>query len=142
MRIEWAAEADYTYIAQRDHHLPERLILPKIRAKEIYILRNLQGDGIGWLRYGYFWDNTPFMNLLWIDEPYRGQGVGREATLFWEREMAELGHRLVMTSTLSNEEVQHFYRKLGYQDAGGLLLPGEPLEIVLIKSLDAAEKNT
>ena len=45
------------------------------------------------------------------------------------------GYSLVMTSTLSNETAQHFYRKLGYTDAGGLLLEGEPLELVLVKKL-------
>ena len=49
--------------------------------------------------------------------------------------MRRLGHRRVMTSTQANEDGQHFYRRLGYQDAGALLLPGEPLEIVFIKEL-------
>lgn len=40
-----------------------------------------------------------------------------------------------MTSTLSNENAQHFYRKLGYRDSGGLLLPNEPLEIIFVKNL-------
>jgi hypothetical protein len=40
-----------------------------------------------------------------------------------------------MTSTLSDEDAQHFYRKLGYEEHGCLLLPGEPLEILLLKPL-------
>jgi hypothetical protein len=45
------------------------------------------------------------------------------------------GFTQVMTSTLSNEDAQHFYRKLGYRDVGALLLPDEPLEIILLKEL-------
>lgn len=45
------------------------------------------------------------------------------------------GHSLVMTSTLANEGAQHFYRKLGYRDAGCLLLEREPLELMLIKAI-------
>lgn len=45
-----------------------------------------------------------------------------------------------MTSTQVDETAQHFYRKLGYRDAGGLLLdvPGyeQPMELFLIKAID------
>ena len=42
---------------------------------------------------------------------------------------------MVLTSTLSNEQAQFFYRKNGYTDCGSLLLPEEPLEIILRKDL-------
>lgn len=135
MRIVRAVEADYDYIRERDHHIPEHLILRKIQANEVYILKNETGDSVGWMRFGYFWDNTPFMNMIWIDEPYRGHGTGRRVVLEWEQEMKREGFKTVMTSTLANEDAQHFYRKLGYRDAGCLLLPDEPLEILLIKPL-------
>ena len=75
------------------------------------------------------------MNMLYILEDYRGKRYGKVLTLFWEEQMKRLGYELVMTSTLSNEGAQHFYRKLGYTDAGSLLLPQEPLEIIFIKSI-------
>ena len=44
-----------------------------------------------------------------------------------------------MTSTQVDEEAQHFYRKLGYQDAGGLVIriPGyeQPMELFLVKDI-------
>lgn len=135
MKIEFAAELDYEYIVERDHHILESLIMTKIKQNEIYIIRNEQNMNIGWMRYGYFWDNTPFMNMIWVDEQYRGNGVGRQVVLFWENHMKQKGCKLVMTSTLANEAAQHFYRKLGYKDAGCLLLENEPLEIILIKSI-------
>ena len=49
--------------------------------------------------------------------------------------MARAGYREVLTSTLSNERGQFFFRKRGYTDCGALLLPGEPLEIILRKEL-------
>ena len=49
--------------------------------------------------------------------------------------MAKHGHKRVLTSTLSNEGAQFFYRKNGYTDCGALLLPDEPLEIILLKEL-------
>lgn len=49
--------------------------------------------------------------------------------------MKSKGYELVMTSSLSNEQAQHFYRKLGYKDSGSLLLDDEPLEIIFTKSI-------
>ncbi|MCY9698312.1 GNAT family N-acetyltransferase [Paenibacillus alginolyticus] len=130
-----ATDSDYEYIRESDHHILENLILPKIKKNEIYILRNQDESNIGWMRYGYFWDNTPFMNMIWVDEQYRGKGVGKQVVLLWEDQMKQNGFKLVMTSTQANEEAQHFYRNLGYRDAGCLLLENEPMEIILTKKL-------
>ena len=75
------------------------------------------------------------MNLLFILEPYRQQSFRKQLVLFWEKEMFRQGYSGVLTSTLSNENAQHFYRKLGYQDIGGFVLPNEPLELLFYKKL-------
>ena len=58
---------------------------------------------------------------------------------YWEDEMRRQNHGMVMTSTQSDETAQHFYRKLGYRDAGCLLLdlPGyaQPTELFFAKPL-------
>ncbi|GMK40263.1 N-acetyltransferase [Paenibacillus sp. CCS19] len=135
MHIDIAIESDYSYIRERDRHIAEHLILAKIKEKEIYILRDEHGSYFGWMRYGYFWDNTPFMNLIWLDEPFRGSGIGRQVVLRWEADMKQRGHTFVMTSTQADEGAQHFYRKLGYRDAGCLVLDTQPLEIIMTKTL-------
>lgn len=40
-----------------------------------------------------------------------------------------------MTSTQADEGSQHFYRKLGYKDAGCLILDTQPSEIFFVKQL-------
>jgi GNAT superfamily N-acetyltransferase len=90
---------------------------------------------VGWLRWGLFWDEVPFMNRLHVDEPRRGAGLGRLLVGEWERACSRDGYDTVMTSTLSAESAQHFYRKLGYTDAGCLFLPGESAEIFFIKHI-------
>lgn len=135
MRIDFATDSDYEYIRNRDPHISESLILSKIKGNEIYILRNHDESNIGWMRYGYFWDNTPFMNMIWVDEQYRDKGTGKQVVLFWEEQMKQKGFNLIMTSTQADEGAQHFYRKLGYQDAGCLIFDTQPLEILLTKNL-------
>ena len=133
MNIEYAREVHFQYISDNDKHISKELIHTKIKENEIIIVSNIEGKNIGWLRYNYFWDNTPFMNMLNLDEDYRYKGIGKELVEFWENDMKSKGYELVMTSTLSNEQAQHFYRKLGYKDSGSLLLENEPLEIIFTK---------
>ena len=132
--ITEAALEDVEVLSELDRHLRKENLPRKIRDKEILVLRK-DDKIVGWLRYGYFWDNLPFMNLLFILEPYRFQGLGSRLVAHWEQAMKERGHRIVMTSTQADEEGQHFYRKLGYRDIGGFVLPGEPLELIMIKEL-------
>ena len=99
------------------------------------ILLFIDGEYEGWLRFNLFWDNIPFMNLLYLSEDQRGKGYGTKMVEFWEREMAEQGFGFVLTSTQSDEEAQFFYRKLGYTDRGALVLPDEPLEIIFYKNV-------
>ena len=106
-----------------------------IEQNRVIIIENAS-EFVGWLRYNLFWDNTPFMNMLFILEKYRGKGFGKKLALYWENKMKEMNYNLVMTSALSNEDSQHFYRKLNYKDAGSLLIPKEPLEIIFIKELE------
>lgn len=86
--------------------------------KRIYIVE-AEDSIAGWLRYGLFWDNTPFMNMLYLLEEYRGKGLGSALVSHWERELLARGFSTVMTSTASDEYAQHFYHKLGYRAVGG-----------------------
>ncbi|WP_042272345.1 GNAT family N-acetyltransferase [[Clostridium] dakarense] len=134
MKIEFATEKEYEYILRNDKHISKDLIKNKIKEKEIYLVKQ-ENEIIGWLRFGYFWDNTPFLNMIFIDEEYRGRNIGKELVIFWENLMKSKGYKMVMTSTLSNENAQHFYRKLLYKDSGSLLLENEPLEIIFTKQI-------
>jgi N-acetylglutamate synthase-like GNAT family acetyltransferase len=85
----------------------------------------VDGVAVGFLRWGLFWDQVPFMNLLWVLPDWRGKGVGTTLVHAWEKSQLAAGHSLVLTSTVSAETSQHLYRRLGYVDSGALLLPDE-----------------
>ena len=132
--IRYAGQGDFAVLAQYDRHICESELKISIDAKHILVM--FCGDVFaGWLRYNLFWDSLPFMNMLYFREAYRGRGYGGQLVGFWEREMAGKGYEMVLTSTMSSEQGQHFFRKNGYVDCGSLLLPEEPLEIILRKSL-------
>ncbi len=134
MRVDFPSPDDLDFLAGEDHHVDRDVIRDKITRREI-VVAYVEGSPVGFLRYGYFWDEIPFMNLLWVEGESRGKGYGTQLVSFWEREMRRLGHDSVMTSSLANERAQHLYRRLGYADVGSLLMPDEPLEIVFLKEL-------
>ena len=103
--------------------------------KNRILIAQKDGSFAGFLRYGLFRDSIPFMNLLFLLEEYRNQGIGTALVAFWEDRMRKEGFSRVMTSTQSDESAQHFYRKLGYMDTGALVLPEQPMEIILRKEL-------
>ena len=90
---------------------------------------------VGWLRWGMFWDEIPFMNHLYVDEQHRHRGTGALLVHEWETHCRAQGFSMVMTSTVAAESAQHFYRKLGYVDSGCLILPNEPIEILMRKQI-------
>ena len=68
---------------------------------------------VGWLRFSYFWDIVPFMDLLYVIAAKRGMGIGREIVEKWESDMFHEGADSILRSTQADENAQHFYRKLG-----------------------------
>lgn len=136
--MEPATENDVERWLTFDHHISEEELRLKIRCHRCYFLQDGKTP-VGIFRYGMFWDNLPFLNLIYLDESVRGKGFGTQAMRWWEGKMREQGSPAVMTSTQSDESAQNFYRKLGYRDTGCLVLnvPAieQPLEIFLIKEL-------
>ena len=132
--IRYASDKDFPTLKNHDKHIDEAELINSIKKKRILIMFD-NNIFIGWLRFNLFWDNTPFMNMLFIIEEYRGKGNGRKLISYWEKEMREHKYKIVMTSTRSDEQAQFFYRENGYSDCGSLLLPNEPLEIILMKNL-------
>lgn len=134
MKIEFAIEKDLEQISKLEEYITKTELERLIPLKRVIVARENE-ELYGWLRFGLFWDSIPFMNMLFVLPDFQGKGLGRRIAEFWEADMKAQGYKRLMTSTLSNEEAQHFYRKLGYRDCGSLLLPDEPLEILFIKEL-------
>ena len=132
--IRYACEKDFETVRKYDKHISETELKNAIALKRVLVLHQ-NGCFAGWLRFNLFWDEFPFMNMLYLLEKYRGQGLGALLTERWEEDMRALGFSLVLTSSLSNERAQFFYRRHGYVDCGSLLLEGEALEIIFQKKI-------
>lgn len=134
MKIRLAKTNDLEMLSLNDKHINKSELENLIKLNRVYITE-INSNFIGWLRYNLFWDNTPFMNMLYITEENRGQGFGKLLVEHWENEMKSLNYNTVMTSTASDEYAQHFYMKLGYKVVGGFTPFGDPFEVILSKQI-------
>ena len=138
MEIRFISAEDKPFWYSIDKHLPEEEFNKKVRDNQGYILIDDEKP-VGLLRYNLFWDNTPFCTLIYIEEQHQKQGLGKALMARWEQDMRDLGYGMVLTSTQVDESAQHFYRKLGYKDCGGLTVdvPGyeQPMELFMVKQL-------
>jgi len=136
--IRYVRKEDKNFWYSLDRHLPEQEFLRKVENRQGYVLLE-SSNPMGLLRYNLFWDNTPFCTLLYIDPDHQHRGFGRLLMKHWEADMRSQGYGMVLTSTQTDEDAQHFYRAIGYKDCGGLILdtPGyaQPMELFLSKAL-------
>ena len=135
MEIRLAEEMDLEHILKYDCHILPVLLHRCIRDQQVYVL--LDGTAIvGVLRYSLFWQSIPFLDLLYLDEGYRGNGLGKQMMDCWEKEMRAAGFSHVLLSTQEDETAKYFYEKLGYRRIGAFLPPQQDAdELMYLKEL-------
>ena len=138
VEIRYAREDDREFWYSLDKHLPLQQFYNKTRDKTGYVLLE-DNKPVGLLRYNLFWDKFPFCTMLFIEQNYQRKGYGRKLMEHWENDMKSKGYGMLLTSTQVDEDAQHFYRKLGYKDCGGLVIDvpefKQPMELFLVKGL-------
>ena len=139
MIIELAQIKNRLEIERLDSHIPPSRLEECIHNGRVYILKDdsfkigekndlRKASVVGVMRYSLFWQTIPFLELLYVDEAYRGRGFGTKMMETWEKTMAQFGYKFVMTSTQANEDAWRFYEKLGYRRAGGFFPPEQDVE--------------
>ncbi len=135
METNLALLEDLSAVQKYDCHIPLIRLRDCIRNHQIYVLRNANGI-VGVLRYSLFWQSIPFLDLIYLDEAYRGKGYGRQMMSHWESAMAKQGYKYVMLSTQEDETAKYFYEKLGYHRIGAFQPPEQTAdEIMYLRNL-------
>ncbi len=134
MEIRICGAEDWERLRGLDRHIGGEELAAALLRGGVYAAEE-EGELVGWLRYNLFWDSIPFLNMLFILEPFRGKGLGGKLLGFWEEQMRERRFDTVMTSTASDEYAQHFYQRLGYRVTGGFTHKNDPYELLLEKDL-------
>lgn len=127
MEIKAATDHDKEFVMNIDKHVDEIGYANRVYTKSCYVIWE-ENQRIGIIVHCILWDHLPFMNLLFIQEQYRGKGFAETAVINWEKEMKNQGYKMTLISTQVDEKAQHLYRKLGYVDCGGLVFHNTPFD--------------
>ena len=134
MLIRIAEEHDLDALAVHDRRINKEALGRIIAAGQV-LTAHEENRLAGFLRWGLFLDETPLISQLMVLEDHRGRGAGRALEENWESRMREAGDEAVMAMAWAAECGQHFFRHLGYADAGVFTLPGGAHALLLKKEL-------
>lgn len=127
MIVKYMEQKDKDFVMRIDKHVHAVGYRWRVDTKTGYVL--WENDvPIGIMHYTVLWDNLPFLNCIFVLEPYRKKGFASQALAFWEEDMKRQGYKMTLISTQADEEAQHIYRKLGYIDCGGLVFHHTPFD--------------
>ena len=83
--IEFATLDDVDTILEYDEHVALSEIERLIENKRCIVAKS--NDIIfGFARWNLFWDNTPFLNMLYVPDGYNRMGIGSQLLEFWEKQ--------------------------------------------------------
>lgn len=127
MELKVVTTQDKEFVMSMDKHVDETGYANRVYTKSGYVIWEGK-ERVGTMVHCVLWDNMPFLNFLFIKEEQRGKGLAKQAMLAWENEMKKQGYKMTLISTQADEDAQHFYRKLGYIDCGGLIFHDTPFD--------------
>lgn len=139
INIRYVQNQDREFWFRFDSHLSFQEFENKVQSHRGYVVLE-ENQPVGLLRYNLFWDQIPFCTLIYIDPKNQNKGYGKKLMEHWQEDMKEQGYGMLLVSTQVDEQAQHFYRKIGYQDCGSLIIniPGfqQPMEMFMSKAIE------
>ncbi len=133
--IMYADIEDIGFLQEHDIHINNDMVEDCVGDYRIIVVKNVNQEIMGWLRFNFFWDSIPFVNMLYILDQYRGYGLGKVLMEYFENEMKLDNYNSVMTSTQESEKAKDFYSHLGYLKVGSFWSLNEGEEIIMRKEI-------
>ncbi len=121
--IRFAKTNDFSKIRKFDPHsqyLDPKKIKRKVQDKEIILV----WDGkkiVGILKFSYFWQTRPYIDLIFIDEKYRGKGISVLLLKFLERFLVKEKYAYLFSSSeQKGKKAQNWHKYMGFKEMGKL----------------------
>ncbi len=134
MKFTFATKDDFSFLDALDLHISEIELMKAIEQKRIYMVYKGK-TFVGMLRYNLYLDNTPFVNFIYVKPKYRNNKIGSQLLKKFEDDMAERGYLHALTSVVYPMKAHAFFSKNNYKECGGFLIPSEPYELFLYKTI-------
>ena len=116
--VRFAGPEDLEWCVVEDSHVTEKVIRNKIVNDEI-IVAELDAQLIGYIRLEFLWSTVPYIGVIFVEDDYRKEGIGRKLLSFLEDHLRAHGHDTLMSSSQANEpEPQAWHRAIGFKECG------------------------
>jgi GNAT superfamily N-acetyltransferase len=116
--VRFAGPEDLEWCVVEDDRVTEQVIRHKIINDEI-IIAEVDGKPIGYLRVEYLWSQVPYIGVVFVEDDYRKEGIGRKILSFLEDYLRSRGYdRLFSSSTVNEPEPQAWHRAVGFVESG------------------------
>jgi GNAT superfamily N-acetyltransferase len=117
-KVRLARIDDLAWCVRNDDLVTEGVIERKIELEEIF-LAEIEGRIVGYLRLEYLWSTIPYVGVVFVEEDYQRQGIGRAILVFLEAFLHARGHAVLLSSSQVNEpSPQAWHRAMGFQECG------------------------
>lgn len=148
INIRFAKPEDFQLVRELDPHskyIDPKKIKQKLEASEVIVAFD-DTMPVGLIKFSYFWATRPYMDLIWLKDEYRGQGIGKQLLSFLEEYLIQEGHLYLMTSSEKDELApQEWHRSQGFSPCGELTSLNLPMddipEVFFYKKLTDTKKE-
>lgn len=148
LNIRFVQPEDFQLVRKLDPHskyIDPNKIKQKLEANEVIVAL----DGVvpvGLIKFSNFWATRPYIDLIWLKDEYRGQGIGKQLLSFLEEYLIQEGHLYLMTSSQKDELApQKWHRTQGFLPCGELSSLNLPMddvsEVFFYKKLTDTKKK-
>ena len=136
IKVDFAEKKDIPWVEKLDD-VDEATLDDKLNRKQLLVAK-MDGDLVGFLRFGYMWDQAPIVNMIQVAEGHRRQGVGTALYDFFEK-IADKSKKVILSSLEEGNDISvNWHEKMGFNKVGELKHLGswqELPEIFFIKEL-------
>ncbi|CAN5572796.1 hypothetical protein BH24DEI1_BH24DEI1_00150 [soil metagenome] len=116
--VRFARPSDIPTLKALDPWPRERAWRHKVEAQEVIALE-LTGRVAGLARYAVLWTTVPFLELIFIEEPYRGKGHSRRMLEFLKAHLRKEGYVALLSSSQTDEpRPQAWHVHMGFRSNG------------------------
>lgn len=117
IEVRLAKQDDKNFLS-RHHQLSLERMLCKIIGGEVVVLI-VNGVLAGQLRWDLLWSQIPYIELIFIEEQYRNQGLSRNLLGFLEGYLKQRGFTALLSSSQVDEaDPQAWHRRMGFVECG------------------------
>ena len=123
VHVKFASSQDFDVVRHFDPHSiyidPEKLKY-KLMQKEVLIAQ-FKDKIVGIIKFSYFWSTRPYLDLIYVEERIRKQGIGTKLLQFLEIYLVKAGYNYLYTSAQGNEpDSQNWHKRQGFRECGKL----------------------